>query len=193
MSKRVMTAEESALFNQLKSLVRKANQRMDRLERATGEKEPFASKELADELSGIDALTKKKGRISLKSSYNMTQLTGIKKATEKFLKEPTSTVRGAKKYTKELSEKVNKPLTLKMASTVLQVKNNYEWIYDYYPGSDFWQEYGNPVIKGSMDQGTFEGGIFKKIQKDENAKGISDEDLLIKLDNLYMYLKYGEE
>ena len=103
MAKRVMTAEESALYNELKGLVRKANQRMDRVERLTGEKYTFAAKELYDELSSstLNALTKKKGRISLKSSYNLTQMRAIKKATEKYLDSKTSTVIGIKKTKKK--------------------------------------------------------------------------------------------
>lgn len=194
MAKRIMTAEESVLYNQLKSLVRKANQRMDRLEKATGESESFSAKELIDDLSGINAVTKKKGRISLKSTYNITQLRGIKKATEKFMSEGSiSTVRQAKNYTKKMSEIAGKPLDLSQASTIFQLKNNYEWIYEYFEGSDFWREYGNPVIKGTMEQTTFINSIYNIIHDQEKSKGISDEDLRLKLENLYLYLKSGEE
>ena len=46
-----MTKRETELFNEMKKLSKRANQRIVRLERLTNVKEPFAVKQLADKLS----------------------------------------------------------------------------------------------------------------------------------------------
>ena len=91
MAKRInQTPEESMLYRETMKLVKRANQRLVRMERLTGEKGTFASKGLYDELSSstINAVTKK-GRISLKKSYNTEQLRLIKRAAEEYLSDTT--------------------------------------------------------------------------------------------------------
>ena len=203
-----MTSEESALFQEVNKLVKRANQRLLRMERATGEKGSYSAKELYDRLSSdtLNAVTSG-GRISMKKSYNVNQLRAIKTATEKYLN-GISTVPKAKKYTKEVSEKSGVPLDLKRASSIFQLRDNYEWIYDYYKGSDFWAEYGNPVIKKEMNQPTFLDSIFKDIKQyqGELAKmqeegedvetdilsNLTDEDLKKKIIDLYIYVASGQ-
>jgi hypothetical protein len=203
-----MTSEESALFQEVNKLVKRANQRLLRMERATGEKGSYSAKELYDRLSSdtLNAVTSG-GRISMKKSYNVNQLRAIKTATEKYL-HGISTVPKAKKYTKEVSEKSGVPLDLKGASTIFQLKDNYEWIYEYYKGSDFWAEYGNPVIKKEMNQPTFLDSIFKDIKqyqgelvkKQEEGEDVetdilsnlTDEDLKKKIMDLYIYVASGQ-
>ena len=203
-----MTSEESALFQEVNKLVKRANQRLLRMERATGEKGSYAAKELYDRLSSdtLNAVTSG-GRISMKKSYNVNQLRAIKTATEKYL-HGISTVPKAKKYTKEVSEKSGVPLDLKRASSIFQLRDNYEWIYEYYKGSDFWAEYGNPVIKKEMNQPTFLDSIFKDIKQyqGEIAKmqeegedvetdilsNLTDEDLKKKIMDLYIYVASGQ-
>lgn len=203
-----MTSEESALFQEVNKLVKRANQRLLRMERATGEKGSYSAKELYDRLSSdtLNAVTSG-GRISMKKSYNVNQLRAIKTATEKYL-HGISTVPKAKKYTKEVSEKSGVPLDLKRASSIFQLRDNYEWIYEYYKGSDFWAEYGNPVIKKEMNQPTFLDSIFKDIKQyqGEIAKmqeegedvetdilsNLTDEDLKKKIMDLYIYVASGQ-
>lgn len=203
-----MTSEESALFQEVNKLVKRANQRLLRMERATGEKGSYSAKELYDRLSSdtLNAVTSG-GRISMKKSYNVNQLRAIKTATEKYL-HGISTVPKAKKYTKEVSEKSGVPLDLKRASSIFQLRDNYEWIYEYYKGSDFWAEYGNPVIKKEMNQPTFLDSIFKDIKQyqGELAKmqeegedvetdilsNLTDEDLKKKIMDLYIYVASGQ-
>ena len=203
-----MTSEESALFQEVNKLVKRANQRLLRMERATGEKGSYSAKELYDRLSSdtLNAVTSG-GRISMKKSYNVNQLRAIKTATEQYL-HGISTVPKAKKYTKEVSEKSGVPLDLKRASSIFQLRDNYEWIYEYYKGSDFWAEYGNPVIKKEMNQPTFLDSIFKDIKQyqGEIAKmqeegedvetdilsNLTDEDLKKKIMDLYIYVASGQ-
>ena len=203
-----MTSEESALFQEVNKLVKRANQRLLRMERATGEKGSYSAKELYDRLSSdtLNAVTSG-GRISMKKSYNVQQLRAIKTATEKYLN-GISTVPKAKKYTKEVSEKSGVPLDLKRASSIFQLRDNYEWIYEYYKGSDFWAEYGNPVIKKEMNQPTFLDSIFKDIKQyqgelakmQEEGEEVetdilsnrTDEDLKKKIMDLYIYVASGQ-
>ena len=203
-----MTSEESALFQEVNKLVKRANQRLLRMERATGEKGSYSAKELYDRLSSdtLNAVTSG-GRISMKKSYNVQQLRAIKTATEKYLN-GISTVPKAKSYAKEVSEKSGVPLDLKGASTIFQLKENYEWIYDYFPGSDFWKGYGNPVIKKEMNEPTFVDSIFNDIKKhqgeiakarEEGEKvdsdilsNLNDEDLKKKIMDLYIWVASGQ-
>lgn len=203
-----MTSEESALFQEVNKLVKRANQRLLRMERATGEQGSYSAKELYDRLSSdtLNAVTSG-GRISMKKSYNVQQLRAIKTATEKYL-HGISTVPKAKSYTKEVSEKSGVSLDLKGASTIFQLKENYEWIYDYFPGSDFWKAYGNPVIKKEMNEPTFVDSIFNEIKahqgelakmQEEGEKvepdilsNLNDEDLKKKIMDLYIWIASGQ-
>lgn len=203
-----MTSEESALFQEVNKLVKRANQRLLRMERATEEKGSYSAKELYDRLSSdtLNAVTSG-GRISMKKSYNVQQLRAIKTATEKYL-HGISTVPKAKSYAKEVSEKSGVPLDLKRASSIFQLRDNYEWIYEYYKGSDFWAEYGNPVIKKEMNEPTFLDSIFKdikqyqgeiaKMQEDgedvetDILSNLTDEDLKKKIIDLYIWVASGQ-
>ena len=95
--KKEMTPAEQKLFNDLKKLAKRANQRLVRLERLTGEKGTFASKQLYDYLdsSELQALSKA-GRIRVSKDFSFTQLKAIIKATEQFLENPTSIQRRSK-------------------------------------------------------------------------------------------------
>ena len=91
MAKKIeQTPDEAILYRDLQKLVKRANQRLLRIERETGEKGTFASKQLYDYLgsSELNAISPT-GRIRLRKSYNMNQMQAIKKATEQYLKEPT--------------------------------------------------------------------------------------------------------
>lgn len=195
MTKRVtMTSEESQLFSEVNKLVKRANQRLLRVERATGTRGTFASTELYDHLSSsnLKAVTSG-GRISMKKSYYIEQLRSIKTATEKYLRESTSTVKGVKEYRKRISKQAGKELSFEQAAIIYELRTTHEWIYEYYLGSDFWKEYGNPVIKDEMPEGAFKDAIYQDISKEEFAKGVNDEELRQKITNLYLYVKSGEE
>ena len=74
-----MSLEERKLYQELRLLVKRANQRILTLERITGQKETFAVKQLIDYLSSrpINAITSK-GRISYKSDTTLMQKQAIK-------------------------------------------------------------------------------------------------------------------
>ena len=95
--KKELTKEEQALFNELKKLSKRANQRIVRLERAFGT-DNIAIKNLKDKLATekLQAWTQK-GRVRVNKNMSITQMKATIKETERFLKSPTSTRRGIKK------------------------------------------------------------------------------------------------
>lgn len=96
-SKKELTREEQELFNELKKLSKRANQRIVRLERRFG-KDTWATKYLKDKLATEPLLAwTRSGRVRVNKSMTITQMTGTIKATKEFLKSGTSTARGIKK------------------------------------------------------------------------------------------------
>lgn len=95
--KKELTKEEQALFNELKKLSKRANQRIVRLERAFGT-DNIAIKNLKDKLAieKLQAWTSK-GRVRVNKNMSIIQMKATIKETERFLKSPTSTRRGIKK------------------------------------------------------------------------------------------------
>ena len=181
-NKKEMTPAEQKLYNDLKKLAKRANQRLVRLERLTGEKGTFASKQLYDYLdsSELQALSKT-GRIRVSKEFSFTQFKAIIKATNQFLESPVSVTGGVKKLTKEYSEKAGKPLSFKQADTYYKARKNYTWIYEYMTPSEFWALVGIAKEQG-WNKETFieqiEGYISKEI----------DEELHKDLEDLYEYV-----
>lgn len=191
MSKKIIqTPEESALYYDLQRLIKRANQRLLRAERLTGEQGTFASKQLYDYLSTseLNAISKT-GRVRLSKSYNTNKMTKIKKAVEEYLAEDTSKTSGIKKYREEASKETGSELDFKQASTLFQVKYNYQWIYEYYAGSEFWKDYGNQAKKKEINETAFVESIFNEIKSGELANKIPDEKLREDLINLYYYCR----
>ena len=184
MAKKIeMSKEEQILFNELQKLVKKANQRLLRLERLTGEKGTFASKQLYDYLgiNELKAITKT-NRIRLSKSYNIGQLRAIKKATEKFLQEKTSRVSEVKKLTKEYSTLAGKELSFKQADVLYKSSKNYSWIYEYIPKSEFWGYWVPIVQRENWDLVTFNEQVMLRINTE------LDDELKRDLESLYYYI-----
>lgn len=96
-NRKVLTPEEQELFNELKKLSKRANQRIVRLERAFG-KDTWATKYLKEKLETepVQAWTTK-GRVKVNKSMSLTQMRATIKATKEFLNSSISTQRGVKK------------------------------------------------------------------------------------------------
>ena len=140
MAKKVMTPEESKLYNELRTLAKRANQRLVRLERLTGEKGLFASKELYDYLDVVKGVTKT-GRVRVSKSYSETEMIAVIKATKNFLENKQGSLTGdLKKQKAEIEESVGKPITWKDFSTLYTASELYKWAYETF-GSEFWQEF----------------------------------------------------
>ena len=87
-----MKSDNLELYNELRKLVKKANQRLVRLERFTGRQNSWASKILRNKLDTVklNAWTVK-NRIRINKNMSIKQLKAIKRATENFINSKTST------------------------------------------------------------------------------------------------------
>ena len=182
MLKKEMTSEELKLYNELKKLSKRANQRLLRLERLTGEKGTFASKQLYDYLDSneLKALSKT-GRIRVSKEFSFTQLKAIIKATNQFLESPVSITGGVKKITKEYSIKAEKPISFKQANVLYKSGKNYTWIYQYIPKSEFW-DLVKVAKRENWDEKTFAEQISLLGQFE------IDEEIKADLEALYIYV-----
>lgn len=181
----IETADERKLTNELKLLVKQANQRILRLEKETGIRESFASKQLLDYLSSspINAVTKG-GRISFKKDYTSMQKTAIIKAIKDFKNKEESTLKGIKAYVKKYSNIAGKKISYKMASTYYQVVHDLSWLYDAnMTESVFWRDFA-PLVKSTPKDDWVElVGAYKE--------EIPDRTIKRNLEILYDYLKNG--
>lgn len=183
MSKKIdMTPSQASLFSEMKKLAKRANQRIVRLERLTGIEEPFGTKSLADYLSSemLNAWTEK-GRVAVKKGLTETQMKAIIKKTKIFLNEDISRVSEAKKFTIKESEKAGINLTYSEASSIYVARKDYEWIYDYFPGSSYW-DFARTCVRQRWNYEKYEEEIMRYIT-DQRL----DETLRKRLQRLYEY------
>lgn len=176
-----MTSDESKLYNELKKDIKRANQRILRMERETGKQGLFATKELYDYLSSyeLDAITKK-GRISLKSDYNLSQLRAIQKATDNFLKGDYSKVKSVKKLKAEIEREAGKPISYNLIDSLYQASELYKWANEEF-GSKFWKEFAPKVYTMSKTEWVDYCALY--------LSDMPDEDILLRLRLLYEELK----
>lgn len=177
------TSNETSLYNELKRLAKRANQRILRLERLTEKTGTFATKQLYDYLDSdvLNALTSK-GRVAVRRDFDETQMKGIIKAVNIFL-ENDSTVKKVKKIVKEYSKQAGKELNFEMANTYYQANKGYDWIYKYIAPSDFW-EIARECVKEGWSEETFIDNISVYIT-DRTVDEILKEDLR----KLYNYIQ----
>lgn len=182
MAKKEMSPAEQKLYNDLKKLAKRANQRLVRLERLTGEKSTFASKQLYDYLDSneLKALSKT-GRIRVSKDFSFTQLKAIIKATNQFLESPASTQKGVRKLTQSFSEKAEKPISFKQADVLYKSGKNYTWIYEYMTKSEFWA-----FVKLAREQGWNKETFIEQIEGYISRE--LDEELRADLEALYIYV-----
>lgn len=184
MAKKIeMSKDEQQLYSELQKIVKRANQRLLRVERITGEKGLFASKQLYDYLESkeLNAVTAG-GRIRLSKSYNVRQLLAVKKATEQFLKKEESTVVGIKKLKVKYEEQVEKELDFKQLNTLYRSSKDYTWIYEYIPKSEFWGVWVPTAKRENWDKETFTEQLALRINREV------DIELKADLEALYVYV-----
>lgn len=176
------TPEQIKLYNELKLLVKKANQRLLRVERLTGLKGSFASKQLYDYLnsSNIQAISEL-GRVKLSKKDTLTKLIAIRTAVNQFLETDESRLAGVKKLVKTYSEKAGKPINYQQASALYIAGRNYTWIYEYLTKSEFW-DFVKVARENNWNKDTFIEQI--RMLKDE----LNDESLTNDLEALYYYV-----
>lgn len=187
MPKKEMTQAEQKLYNDLSKLAKRANQRLLRIEKLTGEKGTFASKQLYDYLDSneLKALSKA-GRIRVSKEFSFTQLKAIIKATNQFLENPLSKQAGVKQIRQEYSEKAEKPISFKQADVLYKSGKNYTWIYEYIPksennGGGFWD-----VVRVAREYNWDKETFAEQISILGNFE--IDETLKIDLEALYIYV-----
>ena len=156
MAKKIeLTKEQQELFNELKTLAKRANQRLLRIERLTDQKGTFASKQLYDYLdsSTLQALSEK-GRIKVSKAFSTTQMLAIKKATEQYLEDSTSSVAGVKSLVKEYTQKAGKTINFEQADTLYQTGKNYRWIIGMngLTESEFWGTWVPLAKRGELEK-----------------------------------------
>lgn len=179
-----MTKEEQQLYNELKKEIKRANQRILRLERETGLEHPFVVKQLYDYIDNF-AITKK-GRVGLSSKWDLTQLKVVQKAVKDFLKSEFSTIRGIKKYKNKLELEVNDTLTYKQVNTMYEAKKHWTWILDWFTPSEFFRYFVQPARDNNWDRDKWIKVLSDALHKKEGFN-IADEDLKNDLIDLYNY------
>lgn len=178
-----MTPAKVSLFNEMKKLAKRANQRMLRLERLTGMTGSFATKQLYDYLdNGVLQAITPKGRVAVKKSYSIDEMNSIIKALKDFMNDVSTTPR-VKELIKNYTERVGKPINIEQANTIYQIETNYKWIYEYY-SSDFWD-----IARESVAENWSIDDWLDKIPANASKKMVVDEEMRQKLTELYYYTR----
>lgn len=182
--KKEMTNEEKELYNDLKMLVKRANQRLVRLERLTDEKDSFSAKQLFDYLSSekLKAVTKT-NRIKTEN-FNLEQMEAIKNAVENFLdKDSLSTVSNIKKYKAKVEKAIGTKVSFKDLSSIYKARDLWKWSEEQY-GSAFWTDFAPRILEQNKNE-------WIEFAKTYSQEG-NDLELKEKLSQIYDYIqKHG--
>lgn len=182
-----MTPEQAKLFNELKKLSKRANQRLVRLERAFG-KDTWASKRLRNKLDieSLQAWTRT-GRVKVNKSMTITQMKATIKATQQFLNSKTSRVKGVKEVRKTTISQIAKSigteeeeLTDEEAETLYDLLSD-DYVTDltkYIPPSELWA-----IIEDARESNDTEQQFVDRIS-DYIYYG-NDSDMINKLKIIY--------
>ena len=185
-----LNSEQQKLFNELKKLSKRANQRIVRLEREFG-KDTWATKKLRDRLEAepLQAWSKT-GRVKVNKSMTTTQMKATIKATQQFLNSKTSTKRGIKQVKKTTIKQLAKSLgtddedlTNEEAEALYDMLSD-DYVTDilkYIPASDFWA-----LIEDAKEAGDSQESFISRIS--DYIEFGNDVDMRNKL--IMIYEKY---
>lgn len=185
-----LSSEQQQLFNELKKLSKRANQRIVRLEREFG-KDTWATKKLRDKLAAepLQAWSKT-GRVKVNKSMTTTQMKATIKATQQFLNSKTSTKRGIKQVKKTTIKQLAKSLgtddedlTNEEAEALYDMLSD-DYVTDilkYIPASDFWA-----LIEDAKEAGDSQESFISRIS--DYIEFGNDVDMRNKL--IMIYEKY---
>lgn len=185
-----LNSEQQQLFNELKKLSKRANQRIVRLEREFG-KDTWATKKLRDKLEAepLQAWSKT-GRVKVNKSMTTTQMKATIKATQQFLNSKTSTKRGIKQVKKTTIKQLAKSLgtddedlTNEEAEALYDMLSD-DYVTDilkYIPASDFWA-----LIEDAKEAGDSQESFISRIS--DYIEFGNDVDMRNKL--IMIYEKY---
>ena len=152
----IKSAAAKGGFDELKQLSKVVNQRLARLERATGNVDSWAAKKLKKrmEKEGIESWTKgNRVALSAKKLEAMTpaQKQAYKKAMQAFIESETSTKIGIEKAKLTTIEAIGSEynVTSETAEAMYQAieNDNIANIFNYMTPSDFWAVYDEIIIK----------------------------------------------
>lgn len=182
-----LNSEQQQLFNELKKLSKRANQRIVRLEREFG-KDTWATKKLRDKLEAepLQAWSKT-GRVKVNKSMTTTQMKATIKATQQFLNSKTSTKRGIKQVKKTTIKQLAKSLgtddedlTNEEAEALYDMLSD-DYVTDilkYIPASDFWA-----LIEDAKEAGDSQESFISRIS--DYIEFGNDVDMRNKLAMIY--------
>ena len=189
-----LDTEQQKLFNELKKLSKRANQRIVRLEREFG-KDTWATKKLKSRLASdtLQAWTKK-GRVKASKRMSEMQMRATIKATKQFLASKTSTRKGIKQIRKTTISRIavslgteEENLTNEEAETLYNMLTD-DYMTDimqYIPASDFWR-----LIEDSKESKDNEEDFIDRISNYILVG--NDSNLVEKLTAIYTkYVKKG--
>lgn len=185
-----LNSEQQKLFNELKKLSKRANQRIVRLEREFG-KDTWATKKLRDKLEAEPLRAwSKTGRVKVNKSMTTTQMKATIKATQQFLNSKTSTKRGIKQVKKTTIKQLAKSLgtddedlTNEEAEALYDMLSD-DYVTDilkYIPASDFWA-----LIEDAKEAGDSQESFISRIS--DYIEFGNDVDMRNKL--VMIYEKY---
>lgn len=185
-----LNSEQQQLFNELKKLSKRANQRIVRLEKEFG-KDTWATKKLRNKLEAepLQAWSKT-GRVKVNKSMTTTQMKATIKATQQFLNSKTSTKRGIKQVKKTTIKQLAKSLgtddedlTNEEAEALYDMLSD-DYVTDilkYIPASDFWA-----LIEDAKEAGDSQESFISRIS--DYIEFGNDVDMRNKL--VMIYEKY---
>lgn len=187
MAKKItLDSKKDKLYKQLRLEVKRANQRLVRLERRYGVN-TWASKKLQNRLNSdlVDSWTES-GRVKLNKSMSITQLRAVAKATKMFLNSKTSTVRGVKQTIKNTKTGLRKILEDGTSIPDEEIETIYDLmnddylreLSDYIPPSDL-----AVLLQDSREKHDNEEDFSKRIGNYIELG--NDIDLKNKLSNIY--------
>lgn len=174
-------SDKTQLFNELKKLSKRANQRILRIERLTNAKDLFAVKQLKDFLSSsqLQGWTKS-GRARVTMKMTETQMQAEIKALKEFLESKYSTVKAIKDIKADVEKSIGAKIKWKEISAMYQAQELWRWVAENYD-SGFWK-YDAPLIFTMTKQDWVE-------YLADRIDGIKDEDVIKHLKAIYDYIK----
>lgn len=172
------------LFNELAKEVKKANARIDRIEKSFGESS-WGAKRVQAFLENEKLNAIKNGKISISKSMSDVQLRAIKDVTERFLKsESTSTIRGIKSSIKNIKSGIKRSYSVS--------DEEVEDIYMMFEDEDFknfvhqYREYESDLvelIREAKQKHLSQNDFFEKINQYINVG--NDQEMIGNLKRIY--------
>lgn len=191
--KNMSVKKKDNLQNETEKLVKRANARLDSLQRRF-KKGSWASRKLMNRLDNqqLKMWNKKTGKIKMKKNLNKTQMIALNKATRNFLNSQTSTRKGIEEVRKKQIENIRE--RRKIEDDVDLSYEEAEEFYEMFGNDDFeyFAEKSNSstvqaCIEDAIDEDDSEGYFIKRL---ERYTSVNMNDLDIREKAVRLYNKY---